>query len=45
MLSKIWDAIRRIIERMTGTRSIEQALQIMPVLSNKMEEAIELWDK
>ena len=45
MLSKIWDAIRRIIERMTGTSSIEQALQIMPVLSNKMEEAIELWDK
>ena len=45
MFSKIWDAIRRIIERMTGTRSIEQALQIMPVISNKMEEAIELWDK
>ena len=44
MWSKIWNAIRSVIEKMIGVKSVEQALHIQPVMSNKMEKAIELWD-
>lgn len=44
MWRKIWYAIRGIIEKMFG-KTIEQALNIMPIMSSKMEEAIETWDK
>lgn len=44
MWAKIWNAIRSIVERMIGVKSVEQALHIQPVMSNKMEKAIELWD-
>ena len=42
MWSKIWNAIRSVIEKMIGVKSVEQALHIQPVMSNKMEKAIKL---
>ena len=35
--------IREIIERMIGSRTIEQTLHVAPVISSEMETAIELW--
>lgn len=33
-----------MIEKMVGTKSIEEALNIAPFVSDKMQNAIELWD-
>ncbi|MBO4543552.1 MAG: phage portal protein [Bacteroidales bacterium] len=44
MWKRIWYAIRGIIEKMFG-KTIEQALGILPIMSSKMEEAIDTWDK
>lgn len=35
--------LKEILQRMIGTRTIEQTLHVAPVISSQMEEAIELW--
>lgn len=45
MWHKLWSIIVGVIQRMMGAQTIEQALHIMPVVSDKMQDAIELWDR
>lgn len=42
-LSTIWDKIKEMLQRMIGPKTIEDTLQIVPIMSTKMTEAIELW--
>lgn len=43
----VWSSItyrlKEIFKKMIGARTIEQELHVAPVISNQMEEAIELW--
>lgn len=43
----LWSTIayrlKEIIQKMIGTRTIEQTLHVAPVISGQMEQAIELW--
>jgi A118 family predicted phage portal protein len=44
LFSSIWNKIKEIISTMMGmNRTIEQTLHIVPAVSNKMTEAIDLW--
>lgn len=41
--STIASKVKEIIEKMLGSRTIEQTLHVAPVISSQMEEAIQLW--
>ena len=41
--STIASRIQEMIKKMIGARTIEQTLHVAPVISSKMEEAIQLW--
>lgn len=43
MFSAIWNKIKEMIKRMIGPKTVEQALQIAPIISNKMADVIQLW--
>ena len=43
MFSRIWNAIKELIKKMIGAKTIERTLHVAPVLSTQMEQAIELW--
>lgn len=43
MFSAIWNKIKEMIKRMVGPKTLEQTLQIAPIISTKMADAIELW--
>ena len=44
MFSSLWQRIKEIIQRMLGmNKTIEQTLNIVPAISNKMSEAIDEW--
>jgi A118 family predicted phage portal protein len=43
MFSQVFTKIKEIICNMIGSRTIENALHITPVVSTKMEKAIQLW--
>lgn len=45
MWKKLWSIIQGVILKLVGSKNISQALNIQPVLSSKMENAIELWGK
>ena len=45
MWRKLWAIIRELVSKVIGTKTIEQALHIMPIMSDKMMDAIEEWDK
>lgn len=40
---QIWNKIKEMIKKMVGGKSVEQALKVAPLISNKMADAIELW--
>lgn len=42
-LGTIWQKLKEIINRMIGSKTIEQTLNVSPLISSKMEKAIELW--
>lgn len=44
MFSGIRQKIKEFFKKMAGSKTIEQALKINPVISEKMSFAIELWD-
>ena len=41
--STIAHRLKEILQRMIGSRTIEQTLHVSPVISSQMENAIELW--
>lgn len=41
--STIASKVKEIIQKMLGSRTIEQTLHVAPVISSQMEEAIQLW--
>jgi A118 family predicted phage portal protein len=43
MFSQIWQKIKEMVSKMVGSRTVENALHITPVISTKMEKAITLW--
>lgn len=43
MWSMIWQKLKEIIQRMLGGNTIEQKLHVKPVISTKMENAIQEW--
>jgi A118 family predicted phage portal protein len=43
MFSQIWQKIKEAIKKLLGNKTVEQALHTMPIVSNKMANAIELW--
>lgn len=45
MFSNMWDKVKELVRRMLGYSTIEQALQIKPAISSKMQDAIELWSQ
>lgn len=40
---QIIQALKGLIKRMIGTRTVEQTLHVTPIMSSQMEHAIELW--
>lgn len=45
MFSTIWNKIKEMLKTMIGPRTVESTLQITPIISSKMSEAIELWSE
>lgn len=43
MWSMIWQRLKEILQRMLGGNTIEQKLHVKPVISTKMETAIQEW--
>lgn len=43
MWRNLWNKIREAVAKMLGIQTIEQTLQVKPVISSDMEEAMELW--
>lgn len=43
LFSQIWLKLKEVLNRMTGSRTIEQKLHVAPVISTQMEHAISLW--
>lgn len=43
MFSTIWNKIKEMLKTMIGPKTVESTLQITPIISSKMSEAIELW--
>lgn len=44
LFTNIWYKLKEIVAKMMGmNKTIEQTLHIVPAVSNKMTEAIDLW--
>lgn len=44
MWSTLWQKIKEVIRKMLPSKSIEQTLHVAPIMSNRMSEALKLWD-
>lgn len=44
MWSALWNKIKEVLQRMLPVKTIEKTLQVVPVISNDMVNALELWD-
>lgn len=45
MWSTLWQKIKEAIRKMLPVKSLEQTLHVVPIVSNKMAEALDLWDR
>lgn len=45
MWSLIVEKLKGMVKRMLGVKTVEQALHVVPAISSKMAEAIDLWSK
>lgn len=43
MFSAIWEKLKEVLQKVLGSRTIEQTLHVAPILSSEMEHAIETW--
>ena len=43
MFSAIWEKLKEVLQKVFGSRTIEQTLHVAPILSSEMEHAIETW--
>ncbi len=44
MFRTLWTWIKEVFSKVLGNQTVAQALKVTPIVSNKMAEAIELWD-
>ena len=44
MFRTLWNWIKEVFSRVLGSQTVAQALKVTPIVSNKMAEAIELWE-
>ena len=44
MFRTLWNWIKEAFSKVLGNQTIAQALKVTPIVSNKMADAIELWD-
>lgn len=44
MFRTLWTWIKEVFSKVLGTQTVAQALKVTPIISNKMADAIELWD-
>ena len=44
MWTTLWEKIKEALRKMLPSKTIEQTLHVTPIMSNKMADALELWD-
>lgn len=44
MWKTLWEKIKEVLRRMLPSRTIEQTLHVVPIMSNRMAESLRLWD-
>lgn len=43
MLQRIWEKLKEMLKKLITANTIEEAIDVKPIISNEMSEAIELW--